>query len=269
MVTSLEIVLVEDHDHLRRVTAEVLRERGHQVVALASAEEVDDSITLFKPDLYILDLNLPGEDGLSLSRRIRATQPRVGIIMTTVRREIQHRLGGYESGADLYLPKPIDVDELSMAVGSLGRRVRDPLGETVLVEGGLSLSKPASPEQAELFERPAGVAWSSYPSVVDSQLTVVTLDLPGLKILGVRRSESVSPAEGRLLCALSRAHNRQLERWQVAAMLGQGEDFSAASLEVRVGRLRKKLLSVSGESRPLRAERGFGYRLCLRVLVID
>jgi DNA-binding response OmpR family regulator len=55
----------------------------------------------------------------------------------------------------------------------------------------------------------------------------------------------------------------------VASMLGQGEDFSVASLEVRVGRLRKKLVSVSGEARPLRALRGLGYRLCLRAVVID
>lgn len=269
MDTPLEIVLVEDHDQLRRVTAAVLRARGHRVVALASAEEVDDSITLSKPDIFILDLNLPGEDGLSLSRRIRAAQPRVGIIMTTVRREVERRLVGYESGADAYLAKPTDVEELSAAVEALGRRVRDPLGVKLLANGPEGEPRADLLAQTELFERPAGLARLPDPVAVTTPLAVVTLDLPGLQILGALRNQAVSEPESRLLCAFARSHDRQLERWQVAAMLGQGEDFSAASLEVRVGRLRKKLVLASGEARPLRAMRGLGYRLCLRTVVID
>jgi DNA-binding response OmpR family regulator len=269
MDTPLEIVLVEDHDQLRRVTTAVLRARGHRVVALASAEEVDDSVTLSKPDIFILDLNLPGEDGVSLSRRIRAAQPRVGIIMTTVRREVEQRLVGYESGADAYLGKPTDVEELSAAVEALGRRVRDPLGAGLFGKGPEGEPLADLPGQAELFERPAGMPRLTEPVTVPTPLALVTLDLPGLQILGALRTEDVSEPEARLLCAFARAHDRQLERWQVAAMLGQGEDFSAASLEVRVGRLRKKLVSASGEARPLRALRGLGYRLCLRTVVID
>lgn len=269
MDTPLEIVLVEDHDQLRRVTAAVLRARGHRVVALASAEEVDDSITLSKPDLFILDLNLPGEDGLSLSRRIRAAQPRVGIIITSSRREVEQRLVGYESGADAYLAKPTDVEELSAAVEALGRRVRDPLGVKLLANGPEGEPRADLLAQTELFERPAGLARLPDPVAVTTPLAVVTLDLPGLQILGALRNQAVSEPESRLLCAFARAHDRQLERWQVAAMLGQGEDFSAASLEVRVGRLRKKLVLASGEARPLRALRGLGYRLCLRTVVID
>ncbi|MEY3096349.1 MAG: response regulator transcription factor [Burkholderiaceae bacterium] len=269
MDTPLEIVLVEDHDQLRRVTMAVLRARGHRVVALTSAEEVDDSITLSKPDIFILDLNLPGEDGVSLARRIRAAHPRVGIIMTTVRREVEQRLAGYESGADAYLPKPTDVEELSAAVESLGRRVRDPLGVRLLANEPQAETPVEPLGQTELFERPAGLARLPESAGAATELAMVTLDLPGLQVVGSRRTEAVSESEARLLCALARAHDRQLERWQVASMLGQGEDFSVASLEVRVGRLRKKLVSVSGEARPLRALRGLGYRLCLRAVVID
>ena len=105
---SLNIVLVEDHDLLRTVTQSVLTQAGHNVLALSCAEEVDEALSGMSPDLYILDLNLPGEDGISLARRIRHSHPRVGIIMTTVRSEIADRLDGYESGADIYLPKPTD-----------------------------------------------------------------------------------------------------------------------------------------------------------------
>ncbi|MGA1728205.1 MAG: response regulator transcription factor, partial [Burkholderiaceae bacterium] len=105
---SLNIVLVEDHDLLRTVTESVLKEAGHNILALGCAEEVDEALSGMNPDLYILDLNLPGEDGISLARRIRRSHPRVGIIMTTVRSEVTDRLDGYESGADIYLPKPTD-----------------------------------------------------------------------------------------------------------------------------------------------------------------
>ena len=174
MDTPLEIVLVEDHDQLRRLTTAVLRARGHRVVALASAEEVDDSVTLSKPDIFILDLNLPGEDGVSLSRRIRAAQPRVGIIMTTVRREVEQRLVGYESGADAYLGKPTDVEELSAAVEALGRRVRDPLGAGLLGKGPEGEPLADLPGQAELFERPAGMPRLTEPVTVPTPLALVT-----------------------------------------------------------------------------------------------
>ena len=271
MTIPLEIVLVEDHDDLRRVTAVLLAERGHHVVGLSSAEEVDDSILLPKPDVFILDLNLPGEDGLTLAKRIRNAQPRVGIVLTTVRSELRDRLDGYESGADIYLPKPTDFEELTAAVEALGRRVRDPLGLgslTVTAENETS-EEDHKVAQAELFERPVGLSRIEASRVVSPELPAVTVDLPGLQLLGDRRAEPLTDSESRLLCALARAHGRQLERWQVAAALGQKEDFSKASLEMRVGRLRKKLVAVSGEPRPLRALRGAGYRLCLRVTVID
>ncbi|MGA1473523.1 MAG: response regulator transcription factor [Burkholderiaceae bacterium] len=270
MTLPLELVLVEDHDDLRLVTAVLLAERGHRVVSLSSAEEVDDSILLPKPDVFILDLNLPGEDGLTLAKRIRLAQPRVGIILTTVRRELRDRLNGYESGADIYLPKPTDFEELTAAVEALGRRVRDPLGVGTLTETPEAVPQPIEARaQGELFGRPVGLSKIEAGVVASPELPVVTVDLPGLQLLGEKRAEPLSEPESRLLCALARAHGRQLERWQVAAALGQGEDFSKASLEMRVGRLRKKLVAVSGEPRPLRALRGTGYRLCLRVTVID
>jgi DNA-binding response OmpR family regulator len=269
VTTPLQIVLVEDHDDLRRVTLVLLSERGHHVVGLSSAEEVDDSILLPKPDVFILDLNLPGEDGLTLAKRIRNAQPRVGIVLTTVRSALRERLDGYDSGADIYLPKPTDFEELTAAVEALGRRVRDPLGlGTLMTENDVS-KEDYGLAQAELFDRPVGLSRIEASRVVSPELPVVTVDLPGLQLLGDKRAEPLSESESRLLCALARTHGRQLERWQVAAALGQKEDFSKASLEMRVGRLRKKLVAVSGEPRPLRALRGAGYRLCLRVTVID
>jgi len=110
MSSNLSIAVVEDHDFLRVSTVNLLRERGYRAEGYFCAEDlVEDNITI-QPDLYIIDLNLPGEDGLSLAKRIRATRAEVGSVMVTARAHIQDKFQGYASGADIYLPKPLDPD---------------------------------------------------------------------------------------------------------------------------------------------------------------
>lgn len=97
---------------------------GHHAVGVDCAEALDDEIGAFPVDLLVIDLNLPGEDGISLARRLRAAQPGIGIIMVTSRNQISEKLSGYESGADLYLTKPTSVEELGAAVQALARRMK-------------------------------------------------------------------------------------------------------------------------------------------------
>jgi DNA-binding response OmpR family regulator len=120
-INPLNVVVVEDHDVLREVTLDALRVQGYHVQGVDCAEALGD--LPFQPDLYIVDLNLPGEDGISLSRRLRAAQPEVGIIMTTARNSIAAKVEGYASGADIYLTKPCSLEELLAAVRSLARRL--------------------------------------------------------------------------------------------------------------------------------------------------
>jgi DNA-binding response OmpR family regulator len=231
---SLNIVLVEDHDLLRTVTESVLKGAGHKVLALGCAEEVDEALSGMNPDLYILDLNLPGEDGISLARRIRRSHPRVGIIMTTVRSEVADRLDGYESGADIYLPKPTDPNELLAAAEALGRRL------------GPELS----------HDTPMGNS-------------VLLLSTQIMRLVGVRQQVLLTFSEVQLLSALARAAGGMLERTQIASILELDMDEkSAASLEMRVARLRRKLTQASGHETPVRAIRGVGYKLCIPITVI-
>jgi DNA-binding response OmpR family regulator len=231
---SLNIVLVEDHDLLRTVTQSVLTDSGHKVLALSCAEEVDDAISSMSPDLYILDLNLPGEDGLSLAKRIRQSHPRVGIIMTTARTDVADRLDGYESGADIYLPKPTDPSELLAAVEALARR----LG------------------REQLDEVPLGNS-------------VLLLSTQTMRLVGVRQQVLLTFSEVQVLCGLARAAGGVLERIQIASILEIDMDAkSTASLEMRVARLRRKLTQASGYDNPLRAVRGVGYKLCVAITVI-
>ena len=270
---SLNIVLVEDHDLLRTVTESVLKEAGHNILALGCAEEVDEALSGMNPDLYILDLNLPGEDGISLARRIRRSHPRVGIIMTTVRSEVTDRLDGYESGADIYLPKPTDPSELLAAAVALTRRLRPEYGVDSIpipskAAGTLQQSKDASEhsslqDQSPVTSNDLGVAATSYPG------PILLLSSQAMSLTGARQQVLLTFAEVQLLSGLARAAGGVLERWQIASILDIDIDNStSASLEMRVARLRRKMTEASGNESPIRAVRGVGYKLCLPLIVI-
>jgi DNA-binding response OmpR family regulator len=219
----MRVMLVEDHDDLREATLAVLQANGFTAVGLAAAEEVDDLLQYNRPALYVVDLNLPGEDGLSLARRIRAAQPGAGIVMTTARTHITDRVQGYESGADIYLPKPVDPAELVAALRSLGVRI--------------------SSREAER----QGVA------VLDSNARTLT---------GPSGMVKLSESELRLLSALTTAKEHMLERWQVAVHLGSPEaDISRDSLQNRISQLRKKMSVCLGAGEFIRSVRKEGYKL--------
>jgi DNA-binding response OmpR family regulator len=93
-----------------------LANKGHHVFGLSCAEELEDAVKGGATDVFILDLNLPGEDGISLAKRIRQAYPLVGIIMLTARSQAKEKVQGYESGADLYMTKPVDFEELCAAL---------------------------------------------------------------------------------------------------------------------------------------------------------
>ncbi|MFZ8887637.1 MAG: response regulator [Steroidobacteraceae bacterium] len=119
---GLSVLVIEDNDDLRQSVVALIKGLGFDVRGVSCAEDVDDhSGTL--ADIYVVDLNLPGEDGTSLAQRIRATQPEAVIVMTTARTSLDHRINGYLSGADVYLPKPVAPAELTACLRSIGRRL--------------------------------------------------------------------------------------------------------------------------------------------------
>ena len=153
MDAPLHIAVIEDHSLLHQVTVQLLQGHGHHVTGFFCAEELDDDLGVFIPDLYVIDLNLPGEDGLSLARRIRTSQPSTGIIMMTARDSLEDRLQGYGSGADIYLPKPVDPSELMAAVGVLSRRLRPVKSETCVIHVAIQqLKGPSGSVPLQLHE---------------------------------------------------------------------------------------------------------------------
>lgn len=223
----LTIVLVEDHDILRQMLTQALEDEGHSVTALSCAEELEDEARGISADIFLIDLNLPGEDGLRLTERIRAVDPLAGLIVVTARSSLQDKLESYARGADLYLAKPVEVPELCAAVAALGRR-RERVARLLQKRQGLILSQ--------------------------QRMTISQDGRPAIKL---------NASETAMLVAFSRAPGQRLAYWQLAETLGLDlQDYPKASLEVRIVRLRKKLVAAGTQVNCIEAIRGHGYQLC-------
>lgn len=206
----------------------MLEKAGHQVFELACAEDLDTVVAGQSVQLFIIDLNLPGEDGLQFARRLRLIHPGVGVIMLTARGSAEHIAEGYRSGADIYLVKPVSPNMLLAAVESIQRRLSIPF-------------------------------YGSTPF----RLHAVTLELQGPNGRVI-----LNQAEAAVLTGLVRAPDRILDAYQISLLLGQSEaSFNRASLEVRISHIRKKLIQVGAASTCIKSRRLEGYQLCIELEV--
>ena len=117
-----KILVIDDDPRLRDLLVRYLTEQGFQVQALADARDLDKKLQRDPPHLLVLDLMLPGEDGLAVCRRLRASGDTVPVIMLTAKGEDVDRIVGLEMGADDYLPKPFNPRELAARVQAVLRR---------------------------------------------------------------------------------------------------------------------------------------------------
>jgi DNA-binding response OmpR family regulator len=227
---SLHILVVEDNDNLREATVDFLKQQGHQVTGMVCAEEVDDTPMRDLPDLYLIDVNLPGEDGFSLAERIRQSQPLAGIVLITARNQLSDRLEGYSSGADNYLIKPVEQAELLVCVRNLARRLKNSHQLTA---------------------------------------TSLVLNSQALSLSGPAGETSLTHGEGLLLAAFCRAAGQKLERWQAMQLVDSKEKgLVPANLEMRISSLRKKLSACGAPEDAIRTLRGFGYGLNCQIQVL-
>jgi two-component system OmpR family response regulator len=118
------VLLVEDDNAIQNMLADALRENGFSVAIAASGAEMDRAIAREKPDLVLLDLMLPGEDGRAICARLRAGLPDLPIIMVTALGDDIDRIVGLEIGADDYVTKPFNTRELIARIRALLRRSR-------------------------------------------------------------------------------------------------------------------------------------------------
>lgn len=120
---TYNILIVEDEALLRSALTRIFTHFGHTVREAGDSTAMDAELAAFSPDIILLDINLPGEDGVRITRRLRETSS-CGIIMMTGRGKMDEKLEGYQCGADIYFVKPIDPLELHAAILSLGRRLK-------------------------------------------------------------------------------------------------------------------------------------------------
>ena len=219
----MNIIVIEDHNSLREVIVQTLQNQGYTLTGLPCAEDLDDTAGGECVDIFIVDLNLPNEDGISLTKRIRKANPEVGIIMLTARNRTEDKICGYESGADIYLTKPIEFSELLAAVNSLGRRIQH--------------------EQ--------------------SKKTDLILDYSRLVLQNKTAEIRLKPSEAQIIQALARAKNQQLEYWQLLEILDENEELTEANLRVKIHRLRQKLVDMGLDKKAIQNAYQKGYQLCI------
>src|SRR5215831_16057970 len=228
---STHVLVVDDDPLIRQTIVNYLGDYEIRVTALASGREIADVIARETLDLLILDLKLPGEDGMEIARRIRADSD-MPIIMLTGRKEEADRVMGLELGADDYLTKPFSPRELLARIRALLRRSR--AHETVA--DGLAKIRAYRFAGWELSVR------------------LRRLKAPGGETVSLTNSEF------NLLVAFLAAPQRVLSRDRLLDLSRlHNDEVYDRSIDVQVGRLRKKLEQDPAQQQIIRTERGAGY----------
>lgn len=241
---SPHLLVVDDEPELRALLQEYFVGHGYQVTAAADAQAARDAMAHSPAHIAILDVNMPGEDGLSLARWMRAQYAHAGIIMLTTAAETVDRVVGLEIGTDDYVPKPFDLRELLARVRAVWRRV-SMVNEATAAVAALATVMPeaASPvTQRVRFGR-------------------CLLDLDERKLLGEQGEDiAITAAEFDLLALFARAPNRPLNRDQIMEQAhSRGWDVFDRSIDLRIMRLRRKIERNPDKPEVIKTVRGVGY----------
>jgi len=231
------IAIVEDEPDLRDAVAEYLCANGYEVVTAENADAMRELVKTESFHLAILDIAMPGEDGLSLGRWLRQQAP-MGIIYATAAGSAIDRIVGLELGADDYVVKPYELRELLARVRSVLRRVPKPSDAPTTAAG-----KPGEAERRI-------VTFGDFRADLDGRMVTGR----GGSILDLAKSEFDV-----LEVFLTRC-NRLLSRATISDAIGFSEDpESSRAVDIRIMRLRKKIEEDPSNPKFLRTVRGEGY----------
>lgn len=226
------ILIVDDDEGIRTLLGEYLEKNGYRATAVADAKAAHGVLSRSKVDLIVLDLMLPGEDGLTMCRNLRA-RSNIPIIMVTARGEETDRIIGLEMGADDYLPKPFNPRELLARIKGVLRRTQ-------------TLPANMQPDNAKTI-RFAG--W--------------TLDIATRSLIAADATQiALSGAEYKLLRVFLDHPNRVLSRDMLMDLTaGREAEAFDRSIDVQVSRLRQRLDDDAREAEIIKTIRGEGYIL--------
>jgi two-component system response regulator TctD len=227
---AMNLLLVEDDASMRTTLERTLSRRGMRITTCADGAQAVAQWRASAPDVVLLDLSLPGVDGLDVLEQARREGLRTPVLVLTARGTIGDRILGLNAGADDYLPKPFDLDELEARVRALARRIP-------------ATSSPAS--------APAGAG--------HFQVGRLRLDAASGVFYSGEEILELTPRESALMRALAARPGQAVAKEKLFEAVFPGEfDVQYEAVEVVVYRLRKKL---AGTGAALVTLRGLGYLL--------
>jgi two-component system phosphate regulon response regulator OmpR len=234
------LLVIDDEPELRSLLVEYFGRQGFKVQAAANALEARALVAQSVPSLALLDVNMPGENGLGLARWLRQAHPGIGIVMLTAVGDAVDRVVGLELGADDYVPKPFEPRELLARIRAVLRRL-----------GGVAGAAPAA----------SAASASDAPAPPRVAFGACRLDLQERKLYGASGTEiEITAAEFDLLALFARHPNRPLNRDQIMEQAHhRGWDVFDRSIDLRVMRLRRKIEANPDKPEVIKTVRNVGY----------
>lgn len=222
MSAETHLLVVDDDDRIRDLLKQYLSRHGHSVTTAADAAAARKLFQTFSFDLAIFDIMMPGEDGLSLLKALRDEGNETPVLLLTARGQASDRIEGLRFGADDYLPKPFEPEELALRTSAILKRSHVPPPPTEIEMSGL------------VFEPAKGL------------------------LTGPSGNIRLTDSEHQLLAILAKNPGEPVSREALAAETSNGTE---RSIDVQVTRLRKKIEPDPRNPIHIQTVRGIGYRL--------
>lgn len=221
----MRILVIEDERQLARHIAQALTRNGHEAAAHHDGTTGLKAAVDSAPDLVVLDLNLPGLEGMSVLSGLKEAGSAARVLILTARGEVEHRVKGLKAGADDYMAKPFSMDELVARVEALGRRGATPTAADLLQVGDLHM------------------------------------DVHHRRVSRGGKAIALSPREFDLLQLLMQEPGRVFSRTELCERVWQRDhEYDTRTVEIFITRLRKKL--ETGSQAPLiHTVRAVGYTI--------
>ena len=224
------LLIVDDDERIRSLLQQFLVQSDYLVSSAEDAEQARTLLSAIEFDLIILDVMMPGQDGISFTAELRTLQNNTPILLLTARGETEDRIKGLEAGADDYLPKPFEPKELLLRINAILRRMPD-LKEDQMMPKTLSLGHLK-------YDVARNELWEG-----QNQIRLTTTESQLMKIFTSALGEPIS---------------------RVDLVTSLGRDVSSAqdrAIDVQITRLRRKIEVNPGQPRYLQTVRGAGYML--------
>lgn len=222
MSKSISIVVVEDNLSLQDLMVDHLQRGGYNAQGVSCAEDLDDLLVGHRVDILVLDVNLPGESGIDIARRLREAQPSLYIVMLTAKTSEKDKALGYESGADIYLTKPASPVEVTAAIASIERRIAQQRKTT----------------------------------------SELSLDVQKMQLVGKQATLNLGTFELLILKGLIEAPSQRLDYWRLMELIEkEPSDKNKIALGVQIHRLKKKLVEAGAEKNAIKSVHKEGYQL--------